>query len=271
MSHTWFMKMEIAAWPIVSRHQIVEAFHPGHSGVREGPFRTLRKGKLATAGVTIVIREAGHARGRVTLFSSLNADAARLAREGHRKAAQTLARAAAKVEKSVLFVSLVEALSGRASEVIASVLDGTESPEPGLGLSVVLRDLARLTAEVRDELKGSADLREIVAGQIAELVDDNLVLAMSGGGRTMVPKWLARGAHREHVGEFLALVQERLDERQALVEAMPAISLEPTAPREELSPFGRNPLLYRVDAKDAALLAREPKPLRILVPVTIEG
>ncbi len=87
----------------------------------------------------------------------------------------------------------------------------------------------------------------------------------------MVPRWLALGAHREHVGEFLALLQEKLDVHQALVEALPAISLEPCLPRDEPSPFGRDPRLYRVSAKDAALLAREPRALRILVPVTIEG
>ena len=164
------------------------------------------------------------------------------------------------------------ALAGRPGRIVDSVLGGEESPEPGLGLSVVLRELARHTARVRDELKSSASLREIVAGQIAELADDNLVLAMSGGGRTMVPTWLARGAPREHVGQFLALLQEKLDEHQALVEAMPAISLEPrNASQDELSPFGRDPRLYRVNAKDAAQLAREPQPLRILVPVTIEG
>ncbi len=264
------MEAKVAAWPIVSRHQIVEAFQPGHSAAREGPFRTLRKGRLATAGVAVVIRNRGHARGRITLFSSLNADAARLAREGHRKAAQALARAAAKVEKSDPFARLVEALAGRSSDVIVFVIDGLETPETGPGLSAALRELARHTAEVRDELKRSASLREIVTGRITRLADDNLVLATSGGGTTMVPRWLARGAHRENVGEFLALVQERLDERQALVEAMPAISLEPTASRDEISPFGRDPQLYRVGPEDAALLAREPAPLRLLVPVTIE-
>ncbi len=37
--------------------------------------------------------------------------------------------------------------------------------------------------------------------------------------------------------------------------------------RKELSPFGRNPRLNRITKKDAALLARKPKPLSIRIPV----
>jgi hypothetical protein len=111
----------------------------------------------------------------------------------------------------------------------------------------------------------------VFAGRIAE-VSDRFVLLVQGKGRaTMVPLWMAGAARRDRVGDFLALVADKLDGASAVVEAVPAIDIDDTPGADGFSPFGRGDARTRsITADDVRLLAGEPQSLRILVPVTID-
>ena len=88
----------------------------------------------------------------------------------------------------------------------------------------------------------------------------------------MVPLWMAGAARRDRVGDFLALVADKLDGASAVVEAVPAIDIDDAPGADGFSPFGRGDARTRsITADDVRLLAGEPQSLRILVPVTIDG
>ena len=88
----------------------------------------------------------------------------------------------------------------------------------------------------------------------------------------MVPLWMAGAARRDRVGDFLALVADKLDGASAVVEAVPAIDIDDAPGADGFSPFGRaDPGARSITAEDVRLLAGEPQSLRIIVPVTIDG
>jgi hypothetical protein len=62
------------------------------------------------------------------------------------------------------------------------------------------------------------------------------------------------------------LVTDRIDERQMVVNAVAAI--EHSGPAE-FTPFGRTAPVRALTKRDVRLLARDPKQLSVLVPVTI--
>jgi hypothetical protein len=87
----------------------------------------------------------------------------------------------------------------------------------------------------------------------------------------MVPRWMAGATRRDRPGALLALVADRLDGASAVVEAVPAIEIDDPPTGDEFSPFGRGDARTRkITEADARLLGREPRSLRILVPVTLD-
>ncbi|MBI2373807.1 MAG: hypothetical protein HYV07_07400 [Deltaproteobacteria bacterium] len=209
------------------------------------------------------------ASGRFTIFSVLNVDAARCARLGHPQRAKALAGAAAKIEASKEFLRLKALLAGKPSKEVASVVEGgiPEARWPEVHQLLRLVALATLLVRARPQLKRLEC--EVVAGRISESLSESLVLTAAGGLRMAVPRWLARAANREQVGDCLALVTERLDDRM-VVNAVPAIDLSQDRPHAEFSPFGRAAPVTMLTPSDVRLLSRVPEPLKILVPVTIE-
>lgn len=262
--------MNIDLWPIVGRSQLVQAFRPGEPYEKEAPFRTLRTHGWATPGVSVVTRTDHRASGRLTIFSVLNVAAARSAREGHHRSARALAKAAAKVEKSTPFVQLKELLSGRPIAEVTAALEGGVSETRWPQLLDALRRVARETANASTHQTGSSGHTEVVTGRILEALRDVLVLQAETGMRTYVPRWLAQSARRENVGDLLALVTDRLDDMQMVVRAVPAIDMG-TKRDASPTPFGRTAPVRELIAADARLLRGTPAPLKILVPVTIEG
>jgi hypothetical protein len=109
----------------------------------------------------------------------------------------------------------------------------------------------------------------VVMGRISEAQPDFLVLEAKDGARTAVPRWLAQSAHRENVGDCLALVTDRLGDRQMVVNAIPGVDVE-AEPAKKFSPFGRSAQVHSITREDALLLSRPPRPLRIMIPVIIE-
>jgi hypothetical protein len=258
--------MAIEVWPVALRAQLVRAFRPGEPSEKEAPFRTLRKHGWASPGMSIVCREHNRAAGRLTVFSMLNVDAARLAREGRRRDALTLAKAAARIERGPAFLQLRKLISGATTSEASTVLQGI-SRAPSSELLEVLR---RIAAETRKERRRCvvlvASLR-IMAGRISETLPDAVVLETSSQ-KTYVPRELAESANRTKIGDFLALVTERLDRNHFAFEVLPAIAMAHVRDKR-VSPFGRSAPIHRLTADDARLLRRAPASLKVLVPVAI--
>jgi hypothetical protein len=261
----------IVAWPVVMRHRVVHAFKPGGSSTAEGPFRTLRRHEWVSSGVRVSRHTGRSLAGQLTIFSSLNVIAARLARRGDESAAERMARAAGEVESGVefaLFRRLLEDLQiGEAEQVVDGVLPSSAPPE----LTDAIRAIAARTEQVKASGIVLSSPAEIAfAGRIAEVHDAFVVLAVSPGTTTMVPRWLVGATKRDQVGAYLALVADKLDGTSALFEAVPAIDVDEAAVAG-FSPFGRSDGRTRgITAADAGILAGEPE-LRVLVPVQIDG
>ncbi|MGH3930438.1 MAG: hypothetical protein ACRDTF_10730 [Pseudonocardiaceae bacterium] len=261
--------MTIATWPVVDRRRVVHAYKPGEPSAAEGPFRTLREHAWASAGVRVTRRAGGRLAGQMTVFSSLNVESARLARHGNPDAAARVARAAAQLEAGPEFVRLQRILSDLPGHEAERVIDGVLPDDPPAALAEALKAVARRTEQLRAGELILATLAEVTAGRIAEVHEGYVVLVRVSGPAAMVPRWMAVAAGRDKVGELLALVMDKLDDASAVVDAVPAIDV---AGEDGFSPFGRGDARVRnLTQADARLLAGEPQPLRILVPILIEA
>ena len=259
--------MAIVQWPVADWRRIVRAYRPGRASVREGVLRTLMRHQCASGGVRIACRAAGSFNRQINVFSSLNVDAARLARCGDRGAAIRMAHAAAAVEAEAEFAELRRVLSQLSGDAAQRVLDGTLPHDAPHGLTLALTAVARRTQQARaDEARlATAD---VVAGRITSVREGYVVLAGPHGPATL-PRWVAEAAHRDAVGALLVLVSCRLEGAAAIIEAVPALDVE-DAPA--FSPYGRDePRTRAVTLADEALLAGEPAPLHILARVKIES
>lgn len=261
--------MQIDLWPIVARSHLVQAFRPGEHSGKEGPFRTLRAHRWATAGVNIVTRGARHASGRLTIFSVLNLSAARYARDGDERAALEFAKGAARVETSDAFSRLKDILSGKPLDEVTSAATGEVSRKDWPEFFEVLQAVANETRKVSQSTRSRSHRSELVTGKILESRAEGLVLEAPSGAKTLVPRWLGQAAHRENVGDALALVSDRIDKTQMVVQAFPAIEIQPA--RRTVLPFGRTAPVLELTAADARRLSHRPRPLTLLVPVSIEA
>jgi hypothetical protein len=263
----------VAAWPVVVRDRIVHAFKPGGSPAAEAPFRTLRRHEWVSQGVRVTLFADRGLAGQMTFFSSLNVMAARLARRGNTPAAERVARAAASLEAGPEFAVLRSLLSKLPEGEAEQVVDGMLPEDGPAALTEALRAVASRTEQVRaNDIALSSPAEVVFAGRIAEVSDGFVLLIQVKGTATMVPLWMAGAARRDRVGDFLALVADKLDGASAVVEAVPAIEVEEVPESGEFSPFGRGDARTRsVTADDTRLLAGQPQPLRIFVPVTVDG
>lgn len=261
----------IATWPLVARDRIVHAFKPGGSPSAEGPFRTLRRHAWVSPGVRVtLVADRGFA-GQMTFFSSLNVAAARLARRGDGSAAERVARAAADLEAGPEFADLrrwLSELPGREAEQVVSGQLPERVPD---ALTAALRAAASRTERVRaSDILRSSPAEVVFAGHIAQ-VSGAYVIVQAEGQATMVPRWMAGAARRDRMGALIALVTDKLEGASAVVEAIPAIDIEDAPKADGFSPFTRGDArATSITADDTSLLAGEPEPLRILVPVTID-
>jgi hypothetical protein len=263
----------IAAWPVVVRDRIVQAFKPGVSPAAEAPFRTLRRHEWVSQGVRVTLFADRGLAGQMTFFSSLNVMAARLARRGNAPAAEHVARAATDLEAGPEFAILRRLLSELPDREAEQVVGGLFPEDGPAALTEALRAVASRTEQVRaSDILLSSPAEVVFAGRIAEVSDRFVLLVQVKGTATMVPLWMAGAARRDRVGDFLALVADKLDGASAVVEAVPAIDIDDAPGADGFSPFGRGDARTRsITADDVRLLAGEPQSLRILVPVTIDG
>jgi len=207
----------------------------------------------------------------MTVFSSLNVAAARLARRGNSPAAERVARAAAALESGPEFALLRRLLSELPDQEADQVIGGVLPEGVPDTLAIALRAIANRTGQVcADDISLSSPAEMMFAGRIAEIREEYVLLVQAKGQSAIVPRWMAGAAHREQVGELLALVSDRLDDASAVVEAVPAIEIDDPPEIGGFTPFGRDDTRTRsITADDARLLAGRPQPLRILFPVTI--
>jgi hypothetical protein len=198
-----------------------------------------------------------------------------------------VARLAANLESGPEFTLLHRLLSDLPDEEAKQVVGGVLPEDAPASLAEVLRALADQTGQIeQDGTSLSSPMEILFAGQVAEVHQEYVVLVQANGPATMVPRWMARAARRDWVGGHLVLVSDKLDSATAVVEAVPAIGVDvmyrsETAPAvyterslhvNEFSPYGRGDVRARsITAEDARLLAGEPRPLRILVPVMVDG
>lgn len=260
--------MTIAAWPIVARTRLVRAFRPGETSSKEAPYRTLRAHGWATPGMPVVAQRQGRAEGRLTVFSVLNVEAARLARHGEKRAAVRAAELAAELEATPEFDSLRHALASVPLRAAAGLLEG-DLPVGAPGeLFAALQAVARRT---RKAWRAEPSLRmaaEMVTGRISRVLGEYVLVAPERGDEMAVPRWMATAAHRTGVGEALGVITDKLDGAQAMVEVVPGIEMgRPMGDR--LTPYGRGAPVLALSSDDEHILSRPPAPLRVLVPVTI--
>lgn len=109
--------MHVVEGPFVTRQALVSVLRLGEPST-EAPFRTLRRHSAVSAGASVPLRSSsGQLLGRVHLYSTLSADAARLSRLGRPKAAVRLARKAAALERSPYGHRVLQAIERSASRV----------------------------------------------------------------------------------------------------------------------------------------------------------
>jgi hypothetical protein len=100
-----------------------------------------------------------------------------------------------------------------------------------------------------------------------------VIIVPMNGPETLLPRWMAVGAAaRAHVGSLLALVTDKLSEASAVIDVIPALDIGDEDEPAPFTPFGRGDRrALAITAGDERLLAGEPEPPRVRVPVTIEA
>lgn len=261
--------MKAQQWPVATRGQLVGAFkNQDDEAASEAPFRTLRHHGWASGGTRLRTRSGGHITGGMVIYSSLNVDAARLARLGFHDEAADLASEALRIESSDAWRHLVELLAAGSEDEAREAVSGVVRRA---ALGDVLRSVTRLTQRARDHHKVLTSVYEITIGSVAEARPGYVIVHTTAGDDTAVPRWLAAGVARDKPGDLVALLHERLGARKAILEAMPAIDVDATDDDADYSPFNRADPRNRLSTTDAPYLRGKPAPLRVLVPVTIEG
>lgn len=258
---------KIAPWPIVARSSLVRAFKPGADARAAGPFSTLRQKRWVTPGVSVIPHSGGRAEGRLTLFCALNVEAARQARIGKRAAALRLAKDAEQVERSAEFKELAASLSRASAATVRAILEGEIPARAPPGTDDLVRQIAQATEEKRSLRSQQWELAEITAGRIVK-IDAKLVrVLVTSGDHALLPRWYSAAAHRVRVGDYLAVLTERLGDEQAIVHPVPAIPLEWR--RHSAHPFELTESDLRLSAADVEHLSGKPAPLKIIVPVDV--
>jgi hypothetical protein len=261
--------VKVEQWPVATRGQVAGAFkNLADEAAGEAPFRTLRHRGWATAGTRLRTRSGGHITGGIVIYCSLNVDAARLARLGFQDEAADLAAEALKVETSDPWRHMVEMLAAGSDDEARDAVSGVVRRD---ALGELLRSVSRLTERARDRHKVLTRVYEITIGAVSQSLPGYVVVHTTAGEDTAVPRWLAAGVARDKPGDLVALLHERLGARKAILEAVPAIDVEDAGDGSGYSPFDRADPRNRLSTADAAYLRGEPAPLRVLVPVTIEG
>ncbi len=258
----------IAAWPIVSRADLVRAFRPGTIDDREGPLRTLRDHHRVSRGVNVRARSGGQAAGSLTCFSWLNVEAARAARRGDDATAELLAKEAEALESSPAFKKIAALLGSVSAASARAVLQGFLPSGAPVALDPLLRSLARKTEGRRDHLASTLALFDAVFGKISRVGEGFVELTDSQGEKTRLSRALAESAGRTQPGDYLVVLADQLGSAQVTLSA-PALNTDEALPRRAFNPFERPTGAIPLTLRETRLLSRPPKPRKLRIPVAI--
>jgi hypothetical protein len=195
----------------------------------------------------VVVREDGRIADRLTLFSSLNIDAARLSRAGDAERASAAAKAASEIEEGDLMTALVTLLRFMPRDTVRGFLRGQmpdqEQHPQFWGLT---RQIAQQTAKVRAEFVPPPDTETI--GVVSSASADEVLVSSAGGQRVHVPRAAASSLKLDHDGDLLAVHTEIAEDGRVIIDVLPAIEL-PGVDEVSFDPFARTaePVLLPVD------------------------
>jgi len=249
--------MRFTTWPLVKREALVRGFRPGSRADAEAPFRTLRRKGSVTAGVTVVVHSGGRIAGKHQVFSTLNFDSARLARQDRWADAHRLEEAAAQVEESTEMAELVTLLRHLPVDVTEEYMKGhlpAQSDYPMLWhLTTVL---AQRTAALREELLGQDDAVSI--GVVEPGRGAGAVIKTEKGGEVPVPSELTVGLGLGTVGSIVTLFSDVTAAGQLLMDILPGFSLteQDDAPRFDPFAVTKEPLVIPAGAAKTPTRAR---------------
>jgi len=182
-----------------------------------------------------------------------------------------MALAAADMESSPAFTQLVDALAQLDEIGISDILRGDLPADTPQALTDALRAVASATDQLRATEKLLNEFTQQICGQITEVHDSFVLLAIAWHPPAAVPRWLASAAGRDRVGEFLALITDQLDLSSAVVDVLPALAVDRPTWVAGFTPFGRSAAALTINQEDERLLSRSPEPLTIVVPVQIDA
>jgi hypothetical protein len=181
-----------------------------------------------------------------------------------------VAAAATVLESEPIFRLLSEILAELPTSDAKDVVDGVIPEGAPEGLIQALKAVACETERIRDRVVAGAEFAEVIAGRVKEVHESYVILVLMSGPETLIPRWMAHAAKRATVGDLLALVTDKLDGASAVIEALPAIDVNDDAQAVAFTPFGRgDKRALGITADDERMLAGEPAPLRVLVPVAV--
>ena len=258
--------MKFTTWPLVKREALVRGFRPGSDADAEAPFRTLRRKGSVTAGVIVVVHSVGRIAGKHQVFSALNFDSARLARQDRWDEAHQLEVAAAQLEDSVEMAELVALLRHLPVDVTEAYMNGhlpDRSDYPMLWhLTAVL---AQRTAEVRDQLLGNDGAVRI--GVVESGRGSETIIKMARGKHVSVPRQLTSGLGLGTAGSIVTLFSDVTIAGQLLIDVLPGFRLAELDAPVCFDPFASTKEPLVIPAGVVKSKGRAPRPVAAPLPV----
>lgn len=258
--------MKLVTWPLVKREALARGFRPGSTADAEAPFRTLRRKGSVTAGVMVVVHSGGRIAGKHQMFSALNFDSARLARQDRWDEGHQLEGAAAQLEGSAEMSELVALLRHLPVDVTEAYMKGhlpARSDYPMLWhLTSVL---AQRTAEVRGRILGKEDVVSI--GVVEPGNGSVTVIKTARGKEVTVPRQLASSLGLDTAGSIVTLFSEVTAAGQLLMDILPGFRLTGRDAAERIDPFAATKEPVIIPAGAARTPARVRRPVATPLPV----
>lgn len=166
--------------PFTTSEEIAAEFRPEKPGRVQSALRTLKSHKAVSDGVSQPLRRqtGGRLGGKLTLYSSLNLDAARCAREGDYKQAAKIARAAIEIELADQMQTLVQQLGATHTSIGKNALVSAVRDEQNT--LAITKLLAQKTDRKRTSLKIGRPDGQRLFGRVAEMSDDVALVRIDG-------------------------------------------------------------------------------------------
>lgn len=270
------LDVRVVEEPFLTKDLILSILRPAEV-TTDRPFRTLRQHKSASPGIVVHLRmDGGRMAGRLTLYSSLNADAARAYRLQEFDAAKELATQAVKLERSQWAKRIQRTIMELSARVPADPLSKEAPPSlrhysttcrhatwRGLDHGSLVRDwlaqsrswlneahdersalvdaveaLSRKAEEVRTKVLAEEKCTVTTFQGVVQRLDVSVAEIENEAGEAMLVQ--REDLERQGLamlGQAVALFQEALPSGGSYTLAMPAALLEPPALDDPPSPY----------------------------------